>query len=173
MYVQEGAACGDKHFRGLALIDKLRFLVRFWDLTARHAMNALASAEKLELHALLKVATQDARLPPRGIVSRTPDSIAGELIGEFGFVRCELRQVNAAGFVVAGYRGIKAGTSLILRVSDELRGVDYAIPCSVVWTHEIGTSTMALKIDGTPTETSFTSLSRISLVPRQAPQLMA
>ncbi len=159
--------------RGLALIDKLRFLVRFWDLTARHAMSALSSTEKLELHALLKVAAQDGRLPARGIVSRTPDSVAAEMIGEFGFVRCELRQVNAAGFVVAGYRGVKADTSLILRVSDEVRGIDYTIPCTVAWTHEIGTSTMALRIDGTPTETRFASLSRISIVPQKPRQLMA
>jgi hypothetical protein len=50
------------------VIDKLGFLVRFWELKARHATlgEPLSASEQLELLSLMQLVTGDCKMPPPG-----------------------------------------------------------------------------------------------------------
>ena len=63
--------------------------------------------------------------------------------------------------IVGFYRRshLTAGQRTIARLVDAIAGVEYALPCVVVWCYrgarESSMSTAALRIDGLPTRTTF------------------
>ena len=156
------------------MIEKLRFLVRYWDLLARtSSTGALTHHETLELHALMHVLNSDAKLPPPSIVSRKLYALPAALLLQRGAARVELRQVNASGFVIAAARPLPLETLSVLRVSDPETGHDYTFPCRLAWKHDVGTSTIALTIDGRPSISAPESLSRIAMNPKARLSLLA
>jgi hypothetical protein len=51
------------------------------------------------------------------------------------------------------------GERAILRAADAVSGVEYSIPCSVMWVYEGAPTTLALVVDGLPARNDFTSAS--------------
>ncbi len=152
--------------RGDAVIEKLDFLVRFWELKARHATlgQPLAAREQVELLSLMQLVQGEFVLPLRGPVRAVRGTLPAQLIGEGGMRRVEIRGLSAGAILVASGTAIAAPGSeaspVILRATDAVSGVEYALPCKVIWVHagsEREPCTIALVVDGIPTRTFFTS----------------
>jgi hypothetical protein len=146
---------------GTKVIEKLGFLVRFWELKARHATlgEPLAPSEQLELLSLMQLVTGDFKLPEPGPAARTRNALPGQLIGEGRIMAVEIRSVTAAAVIVASLREMAAGERVILRAADAVSGVEYSIPCSVMWVYQGAPTTLALVVDGLPARNDFTSAS--------------
>ncbi len=141
------------------MIDKLDFLVRFWELKARHATLGapLSAAEQVELLSLMQLVTHDVRLPRPGPVSRPSSALPAQLIGDGVIVSIEVRAVSAAALIAVAAGSIPAGSRVIVRMADAVSGVEYVLPCNVAWAHAGAPHTLALVVDGVPTRTDFSS----------------
>ena len=148
------------------MIDKLGFLVRFWELKARHATlgEPLAGREQLELLSLMQLVTGDFKMPEPGTCARPANALPAQLIGEGTILPVELRHVCAAALLVAGARSMSPAERVIVRTADAVSGVEYALPCTVSWVYDGSPVIMALVVDGIPTRAEFAALPE----PRQA-----
>ena len=139
------------------MIDKLDFLVRFWELQARHATlgHPLVATERVELLSLMQLVTSDARVPQEGPAAPHDEALPAQLIGEGMIVSVEIRDVSASGLLVACAVILQRGSHVILRAADAVSGVEYVLPCSVAWVHRGAPNTTALVVDGIPSRKSF------------------
>ena len=139
------------------MIDKLGFLVRFWELQARHATlgHPLSSREQVELLSLMQLVTSDVRLPEPGPYSRDEGALPAQLIGQGCMLPVEIVQVSASALLVTGVRSMPARERVILRTADAVSGVEYSLPCSVLWKYDGRPDVMALVVDGLPTRAEF------------------
>jgi hypothetical protein len=139
------------------VMDKIDFLVRFWELKARSARlgNPLGPAEQLELLSLLQLVTGDGGVPDPGPVARERGAIPAQVIGDGAILSIEIRAVSAAAILVACASGLTPGAQVIMRVADAVSGVEYALPCEVAWAYAGTPTTMALIVDGIPTRAEF------------------
>lgn len=141
------------------MIQKLDFLVRFWELKARHATlgEPLGPKEQIELLSLMQLVTHDFRVPKAGPVARTVGSLPAQLIGDGTILPIDVRSVSAAAIVVAAAGTMSLGVRVVVRAADAVSGVEYALPCTVAWVHPGTPNTMALVVDGIPTRSNFSS----------------
>src|ERR1700723_3204922 len=81
---------------GAQVIQKLDFLVRFWELKARHATlgEPLGPREQIELLSLMQLVTHDVRVPRAGPAVRTGASLPAQLIGDGTILPIEVRSVS-------------------------------------------------------------------------------
>ena len=135
------------------MIDKLGFLVRFWELKARYAAagSSLSSGEQLELFSLMQLVVSDFRMPEPGTCARPSNALPAQLIGEGTILAVEIRHVSAAALLVASAKPMTLGERAIVRTNDALTGVEYVLPCSVAWVYDATPHIMALTVDGIPT----------------------
>jgi hypothetical protein len=142
-----------------SVIEKLGFLVRFWELKARHATlgEPLVPQEQLELLSLMQLVTGDFKMPDPGPLARSRGALPAQLIGEGAITSVEIRTVSAAAVLVAGVATLLPGSRVILRAADAVSGVEYALPCTVAWAYEGAPCAMALVVDGIPTRSDFGS----------------
>jgi hypothetical protein len=146
-----GAAATD------AVIDKIGFLVRFWELKARHATlgEPLSAWEQLELLSLMQLITSDFQMPEPGTCARPSNALPAQLIGEGTILPVEMRYVCAAAMLVASAKSMTPGERVIIRLADSISGVEYALPCSIAWVYDASPCVMALVVDGIPTRSEF------------------
>lgn len=137
------------------MIDKIGFLVRFWELKARHATlgEPLLPREQLELLSLMQLVTGDFLMPEPGTCERPADALPAQLIGEGTILSAEIRYVCAAAVLVASTKPMTPGERAIARTSDAITGVEFALPCSVAWVYDASPCILALVVDGIPTRT--------------------
>jgi hypothetical protein len=145
------------HVREYSVIDKIGFLVRFWELKARHATlgEPLCAREQLELLSLMQLITTDFRLPEPGTCARPADALPAQLIGEGIILPVEVRHVCAAALLVASANSMTPAERVIVRTTDSISGVEYALPCSIAWVYDASPCIMALVVDGIPTRAEF------------------
>jgi hypothetical protein len=141
------------------VFDKIGFLVRLWELMARHATagDSLSGTESIELLSFMQLVTDDFHMPEPGTCARPADAVSAYLIGEGAIVGVEVRYVCAAALLAAGAKGMTPGAQVILRMTDSDRGVEYVLPCSVAWVHDGKPNIVALVVDGIPTRTEFST----------------
>lgn len=139
------------------MIDKLDFLVRFWELNARNASLGapLSGPERIELLSLMQLVTGDHDVPAAGAYERPSGALPAQLIGDGTILAVEIRNVAAGALVVSCASMLPVGAQTILRMSDAVTGVEYALPCVVVWVHHASPTHMALRVDGIPTRRVF------------------
>ena len=139
------------------MIDKLGFLVRFWQLKGRHAIlsSPLSASEQVELLSLMQLVTGDFTMPPRGTCARPASPLPAQLIGEGTILAVEVRHVCAAALLVASVKPMSLGERVILRAADAVSGVEYVLPCSLAWVHDGSPCIMALVVDGIPTRSEL------------------
>jgi hypothetical protein len=144
------------------VIDKIGFLVRFWELKARHATmgQPLSSAEQIELLSLMQLVTGDFKMPEPGALSRPADALPAQLIGEGTIMAVEVRHTSAVALLVASVKPMTPGERAIIRMSDAISAVEYALPCTVAWIYDASPCVMALVVDGIPTRTELDGFSR-------------
>lgn len=142
------------------MIDKLGFLVRFWELKARHATLGvpLSASEQVELLSLMQLVTGDFKMPPPGTCARPSNPLPAQLIGEGTILSVEVRYVCAAALLVASVKPMSIGERAIMRTADAVSGVEYALPCTLAWVHDARPCIMALVVDGIPVRSDFLAL---------------
>jgi hypothetical protein len=143
----------------VVVIDKIDFLVRFWELKARNATlgEPLSSTEQVELLSLMQLVIGDTKLQSAGPVVRTRSALPAQIIGAGTIKAVEIRSVSASALLVAGSSSLSAGAQVIVRTADAVSGIEYALPCKVVWAYVGTPCTMALAVDGIPTRTDFST----------------
>lgn len=137
------------------MLEKLDFMVRFWDLKARHEAGApLTSLERGELLSLLSLMVADDPMPEPGAAAPHADGLPMQIAMGGGFVAAEARYVCSAGLVVVTNAPLAAGQSTVVRLADPSAGFEHTLPCVVEWTFVGSVITMALRVDGAPTRMS-------------------
>jgi len=149
------------------VIEKLDFLVRFWELRGRHAMlgEPLTAAEQVELLSLMQLVTSEFVVPRAGPAARTKDALPAQLIGDGTILPTEVRAVSAAAIIVSVAGTMPRGARVIVRAADAVSGVEYALPCTVAWVHAGMPQTMALVVDGLPSRRSFSATAELPVRP--------
>jgi hypothetical protein len=139
------------------VIDKIGFLVRFWELKARHASlgQPLSGGEQLELLSLMQLVTGDFQMPDPGNYARPDNAMPAQLIGEGTILSVEVRDVCAAALLVSSARAMAPAERVIVRAADAVSGVEFSLPCSVAWVYDGNPVIMALVVDGIPTRSEF------------------
>lgn len=141
------------------MIGKLDFLVRYWELKARHATQGapLDGPEQVELLALFSLVTGGDELPTPGHVPASQDALNVELIGEGAVHVGELRQLSSTALFVQTSARLPEGVRVVLRATDAIGGIEYSIPCRVAWTYGTRPNSVALLVDGIPARSRFSS----------------
>lgn len=157
------------------MLDKLELLMRFWELRARHAFagEPLTSAEQVELLSLMQLMTGDVVLPRPGNLAPSPDSLKAQLIGDGVIARAEIRRVSAAGLLVLTHAPAAPASRFIVKTADAIGGVEYTLPCKVIWSHGANPTSLALSIDGVPSSTPFTSTPDVARTVPSVPSTLA
>jgi hypothetical protein len=139
------------------VLEKLDLLMRFWELRARHARagEPLGPSEQLELLSLMQLVTGDMELPQPGALAPSSHAIAAQLIGDGVIAPAEIRRVSAAGVLVSTRTKATPGARFIVKAADAIGGVEYTLPCKVIWSYGSSPSALALAVDGVPTCTPF------------------
>jgi hypothetical protein len=141
-------------------LGKIDFLIRFWELRARHESvgTPLAQTEQRELLSLLQLVTDDLRVPePCALPSNGGAQCPAQAISEAADVPIDIRLVTATALVVTSARRLALNEAVIVRLTDAVAGVEYSLPCRVVWVHAGTPITTALVVDGIPTRSVFES----------------
>ncbi len=139
------------------MLDKLDFMMRFWDLKARHeSLGApLTPVERIELLSLISLMATDDPLPDAGPPPRSEHALEAQITAHASFIAVEVRMVCARGLVVACVTPLPAGQSTVVRLADDATGVEYSVPCVVEWGRLGSPSAMALRVDGVPARMSL------------------
>lgn len=143
------------------MLDKLEFMIKFWGLKGRNEARGkpLSGFERVELLSLLQLMASDQHLPDAGPAPRTEQRCPLQIMVAGGFQSGELRLVCPDGIVIVSKTPLAAGMRTIARLVDAIAGVEYALPCVVVWCYrgrpESLVASAALRIDGLPTRTTF------------------
>lgn len=139
------------------MVDKIGFLVRFWELKARHATlgQPLLPREQVELLSLMQLVTGDFKVPEPGTCARPSNALPAQILGEGTVLPVEVRYVCAAALLVASAKAMSSGERVIVRMADAVSGVEYALPCTVAWVYEATPCIIALVVDGIPMRSEF------------------
>jgi hypothetical protein len=133
------------------VLEKLDFMVRFWQLKARHesAGAPLSPLERGELFSLLSLMASGDPLPEPGPAPNS-DGVIVQITARGGFLAAELRLVCAGGLVVASFVPLAVGQSTLVRLADPASGVEYTLPCVAEWSFIANPIALALRVDGVP-----------------------
>ena len=155
------------------MIDKLDFLVRFWELKARNASlgQPLESREQIELLSLMQLVTSDLEIPAIGPYERPKSALPAQMIGDGAILPVEVRSVGAGAVLVSCASTVPSGANVILRASDAITGVEYALPCNVLWVYRGAPTIIALTVDGIPTRRVFAGVPETRIAPAPLAQL--
>ncbi len=129
---------------------KLEFLLRFWDLAARHAAGGLCQSEEIEYLALLQLVMDDLEHPT--LQRHKTQECNATLIGDGAIVSARVLTVSAGGLLVRAALDLEVGDSVLLSVhfdgTSEEPPSEVALPCTIAWVD--GAHGMALRVDGAP-----------------------
>ncbi len=134
------------------MIDTLDFLIRFWELRARFELHGrlLSEPERLELLSLFPLVTATP-------ITAVPDGSLGQgrgipvqLTAGSGFLAGDVRELRADGLVVGAAEPIETGARTMAYFADAVSGIEYSLPCMVVWALEGEPWMMGLALDGLP-----------------------
>lgn len=139
------------------MLEMLDFMVRFWQLRARHGATSptLTASERTELLSLLQMLACDLHLPAAGPAPKVEHGLPAQLTAPGGFLAGELRYVCPEGLIVASTSPLRCGTSTVVHVADAVAGVEFEIPCVVQWARVGVPSAMGLRVDGDPRRMAF------------------
>ena len=65
---------------------------------------------------------------------------------------------GAGAVIVSCASTVPSGSNVILRAADAITGVEYALPCHVLWVYRGAPTIVALSVDGIPTRRVFTGV---------------
>jgi len=140
-------------------MEKLDFLVRFWDLRARYESQGspLTRQERLELLSLLQLLATEPEPPSLEALDPSRRGLPAQVTAGSGFLAGEIKELSADRLVVGAIEPLPLGHRTIVYVADAVSGVEYAIPTVVVWTRDGEPCLIGLAPDGVPTRAEFTA----------------
>lgn len=138
------------------LLEHLDFMVRYWQLLARHgaAGEPLTAREQAELLSMVGLFSGDERLPAPG-PAPSITGVPAQLTGAHGFVAGDLRGLAVEGLLVVTASPLVPGQRTVVRLADAVSGIELAVPCVVAWSRRGRPSANALRVDGMPSRQSF------------------
>jgi hypothetical protein len=139
-------------------MEKLDFLVRFWELRARYeALGVpLNKQERFELLSLLQLLAAQAEPSSIESLDSSRRGVPVQLTAGSGFLAGELRDLSADRLVVGAVEPLATGQRTILYVADAVSGVEYSVPCVVTWSRNDEPCLIGLAPDGIPARSEFT-----------------
>ena len=81
-----------------------------------------------------------------------------QMIGDGTILHVEIRSVSAAAVIVSCASTVPVGAQVILRAADVISGVEYALPCKVIWVYRASPTIVAVSVDGIPTRAVFVGI---------------
>ena len=140
------------------MMEKLDFLIRFWELRARYEMLGvpLSKDERFELLSLLQLIAADEG--PTAICAIDPSrrGVPVQLTAGNGFLAGDLKDLSADRLVVGAVEPLSMGQRTILYVADAVSGVEYNVPCVVTSLRDDEPCLICLAPDGVPARSEFT-----------------
>ena len=94
----------------------------------------------------MQLVTGDLEIPAVGAYERPKNALPAQMIGDGTILPVEIRNVSAAALIVSCAGQVPAGAQVILRAADAITGVEYVLPCNVLWVYK-GAPT--LSVNGT------------------------
>ena len=140
------------------VMEKLDFLVRFWELRARYEAIGLplTKNERFELLSLLQlVASEDG---PSAIEAVDPSSrgVPVQLTAGSGFLSGDLKDLSSERLVVGAVYPLPVGERTVVYLADAVSGIEYTVPCVVTWFRDDEPCLIGLAPDGLPSRSQFT-----------------
>jgi hypothetical protein len=145
-------------WRLFVVMEKLDFLVRFWDLRARYETLGvpLDKVERLELLSLLQLLAQGGEPAPIEAIDASERGLPVQVTAGSGFLAGDLKDLSADRLVISAIGPLPTGQRTILYVADAVSGVEYSVPCVVLWSKDDEPCLIGLAPDGVPTRSEFT-----------------
>jgi len=140
------------------MLEKLDLLIRFWELRARDEVlgEELTDWERGELLSLLRLLSDDEGMSDPGPAPYAPAFLPVQMTTRSGFLTGDLREIAPDQLIVAAADTLFEEDRTLLYLADAWTGIDYTLPCVVLWTHTDTPCAMGLAIDGVPMRSSFT-----------------
>jgi hypothetical protein len=140
------------------VMDTLDFLVRFWELRARYERLGvpLTQSERVELLSLLQLIAAEGLMSEMEQPGSARHRVPVQLTAGSGFLSGDLTELTADRLVIGAAEPIDAGTRTIVYVADAVSGIEYSLPCTVLWSRDDEPCLMGLVIDGIPSRSQFT-----------------
>jgi len=140
------------------MLEKLDLLIRFWELRARDEVlgDKLSDSERGELLSLLRLLSNDEGISEPGPAPYARVFLPVQMTTRSGFLTGDLREIAPDQLVVAAAETLVEEDRTLLYLADAWSGIDYTLPCVVLWTHNDSPCAMGLAIDGIPIRSSFT-----------------
>jgi hypothetical protein len=144
--------------RLFVVMEKLDILVRFWDLRARYETLGvpLTRAEGLELLSLLQLLVASAEPMPVESIDPSERGLPVLVTAGAGFLAGDLKDLSSDRLVIGAVGPLPTGQRTILYVADAVSGVEYSVPCVVLWSKDDEPCLIGLAPDGVPTRSEFT-----------------
>jgi hypothetical protein len=141
-----------------AVIEKFDFLVRFWELRARYeAMGMpLTKSERLELLSLLQLVAAEDEPSAVEAIDTGRRGIPVQITAGSGFLAGDLKDLSSERLVIGAVEQLPTGHRTLVYVADAVTGVEYSVPCRVIWSRDDEPCLIALAPDGLPTRSNFT-----------------
>jgi hypothetical protein len=141
-----------------AVIEKLDFLVRFWELRARYeALGVpLTKHERLELLSLLQLIAAEDEPTTLEAIDPSRRGVPAQVTAGSGFLSGDLKDISSERLVIGAVESLPIGQRTIVYVADAVTGVEYSVPCVVAWSREDEPCLIGLRPDGLPSRTHFT-----------------
>jgi hypothetical protein len=145
-------------WRLFVVMDKLDFLVRFWDLRVRYETLGipLTKDERLELLSLLQLLAASAEPAPIEAIDASQRGLPVQVTAGAGFLAGDLKDLSPDRLVIGAIGPLPSGQRTILYVADAVSGVEYSVPCVVLWSKDDEPCLIGLAPDGVPTRSEFT-----------------
>lgn len=139
------------------MMEKLDLLVRFWELREKEEIVhlPLEDGERAELLSLFRLVATDKACDP-GPAPCVYGSLPVQMTARSGFLAGDLREITADQLVIAAADMLIENDQTIVYIADALTGVEYTLPCIVLWAHADTPCAMGLAIDGIPVRATFT-----------------
>jgi hypothetical protein len=140
-------------------MEKLDFLVRFWELRTRYETlgSPLTRSERLELLSLLQLLAAEGEPLAVDAIDASLRGIPVQITAGSGFLSGELKDLSAERLVISAAEGLPNGQRTILHLADAVSGVEYSVPCVVAWSREDEPCLVGLLPDGMATRSEFST----------------
>lgn len=138
------------------MLEKLDLLVRFWELRARNEDARLDDSERGELLSLLRLIRDDAAMSDPASAPPAEGCFPVQMTAKSGFLAGDLRHIDADQLLVAATDALAEDERTIVYIADAVSGIEYALPCLVLFSHVDIPCIMGLAIDGIPVRSTFT-----------------
>jgi hypothetical protein len=139
-------------------MEKLDFLVRFWELRARYEAIGvpLTKNERFELLSLLQLVASEDEPSAIEAVDSSRRGVPVQLTAGSGFLSGDLKELTSERLVVGAVSPLTVGERTVVYIADAVTGIEYTVPCVVSWAREDEPCLIGLAPDGLPSCSRFT-----------------